>query len=49
MCNDLHNFGNKCFVGRDLGIPGLYVVPYNDGDESIQLKIHVVPTSQGRQ
>lgn len=47
--NDVDDFCHKVLVCRNLVVPALYKLPQDDGQEGVELEIHVVPTRQGRE
>ena len=44
--DDLDDLGDKGLVGGDLGVPVLDVLPQYDGDQGIQLEVHIVAARQ---
>ena len=49
MGNNLDDLGDKGLVGGDFGVPVLDELPQDDGNEGVELKVHIVAAGQGWQ
>ena len=45
MSDDLDNLGDECLIRRDLVVPVLHKVSYDDCDDGVELQVDIVPAS----